>query len=219
MSDASVASSIPTTPPRRAEPPWELILLGLAVLTLALIPLHVHRAFGLPAHPLVIHVPVILVPLVGLAALALVARPAWMERWGVVTGVFAVAALAGTIVAVGAGQALRDDRGGGGMGGGRIADHAQAGENLRIAMVLFVLALLGTLWARRQGRLAGVPLIVARIVVAVLAIASVYLVIRTGHLGAQATWDQPSFGGGGAPGGGAGGGTGSPPAGFTPPGG
>jgi len=212
MSDASVASPIPT-PSRRAEPPWELILLGLAVLTLALIPLHVHRAFGLPAHPLIIHVPVILVPLVGLAALALVARPVWMERWGIVTGVFVVGALAGTIVAVGAGQALRDDRGGGGMGGGRIAEHAQAGENLRIAMVLFALALLGTLFARRRNLLDGVPFIAARIVVAVLAVASIYLVIRTGHLGAQLTWDQPSFGGGG------GGGTDGPPAGFTPPGG
>jgi hypothetical protein len=218
MSDASVASSTPIAPsPRRAEPPWELILLGLAVLTLALIPLHVHRAFGLPAHPLIIHIPVILVPLVGLAALALVARPAWMERWGIITGVFTVAALAGTILAVGAGQALRDDRGGGGMGGGggRIAEHAEAGENLRIVMVLFALALLATLWTRRQGLLDGIPFIAARAVVAVLAIVSVYFVIRTGHLGAQLTWDQPSFGGGGGPGGG----TGSPPAGFTPPGG
>jgi hypothetical protein len=219
MSDASVASPIPNAP-RRAEPPWELILLGLAVLTLALIPLKVHRAFGLPAHPLIIHVPVILVPLVGLAALALVARPAWMERWGIATGVFTVGALGGTILAVGAGQALRDDRGGGGgMGGGRIAEHAEAGENLRIVMVLFALALLATLWARRRNLLAGAPFVAARVVVAILAVLAIFFVIRTGHLGAQATWDMPSFGGGGGAPSGAGGGTGSPPAGFTPPGG
>lgn len=213
MTDATAAPASPTattgSPRASAAPPWELILLGLTVLSLALIPVQIHRAFGLPAHPLIIHLPVILVPLVGLAALALVARPAWMERWGVVTGVFAVAATAATILAVGAGQAFRDDRGGGG-GGSRLQEHAEAGETLRILVVLFTFALLGTLLARRRQLLPASLFVVARVVVAALAIASIFFVIRTGHLGAQLTWDEPAGGFGGGNG---------PPAGFTPPGG
>src|SRR5919198_3356924 len=74
----------------RGAPPWDLVLLGLTALTLALIPVHIHRAFGLPAHPLLLHVPVILVPLAGLAALAFCARPAWLDRYGLGLGVLAV---------------------------------------------------------------------------------------------------------------------------------
>ena len=77
-------------------------------------------------------------------------------------------------------------------------------------MVVFALALLATLWGRRRGVLSGAPLAVARVGVAVLAIAAVFFCIRTGHLGAELTWDQPAGGFGGGDG---------PPAGFAPPGG
>jgi hypothetical protein len=207
---------------RRAAPPWELILLGLAVLSLGLIPVEIHSAFGLPAHPLIIHVPVILVPLVGLAALALIARPSWIDRWGVVTGVFAVGAMASTFLAVGAGEAFREDRGGGPPGeAAKLDAHAQSGETLRILVALFTFALLGALWANRRGVLAGLPAIVARLVIAGLAIASIFFVIRTGHLGAQLTWGDS---GGGRPagflrGGNGGGNSSGVPQGFAPPGG
>lgn len=205
------ASTVPApTPtaeePRGATPPWELALLGATALCLALVPIEIHRAFGLPAHPLIIHLPVILVPLVGLAALALMARPAWMVRWGIATGVFAVAANAATILAVGAGEAFRDDRGGGGPS--RLDEHAASGETLRIVMFLFAFALIATLWAHRAGRLTGAPAIAARVIVAALAIAAIFFVIRTGHLGAELTWGERGGEGGGGP-----------PAGFTPPGG
>ncbi|HMJ36278.1 MAG TPA: DUF2231 domain-containing protein [Baekduia sp.] len=197
--DASAAAppSIPSRP--SAAPPWELILLGLTVLSLALIPVEIHRAFGLPAHPLLIHIPVILVPLVGVAALALMARPAWIERHGLLVGIFAVAATAATILAVGAGEALRADRGGGPPGEAAAIDaHASAGETLRILIVLFTLALLGTLYARRRA-LASPAMLGLRVLVAALAIASVFFVIRTGHLGAKLTWGGGEGGGGGGP--------------------
>jgi uncharacterized membrane protein len=185
----------------RGAPPWELVLLGLTALSLALIPVHIHRAFGLPAHPLLLHVPVVLVPIAGLAALAFVARPAWLDRHGIGLGVLAVVATAATILTVGAGQAFRADRsqGGGGPGGGeasRLAEHAEAGENLRLVVIAFTVALLLTLLVRR---LRGRPAIdlVLRGAVAVLAVAAIFFVIRTGHLGAQLTWDQQ----GGPPGG------------------
>jgi hypothetical protein len=206
MSADAAATPTPSAGAARpaADRPWELTLLALAVVALALIPVEIHRAFGLPAHPLIIHIPVILVPLVGLAALALMAVPGWIPGWGVVTGVFAVAAEVGTIVAVGAGEAFKADRGN--MVSARLHEHQEAGQTLRILMVLFALALLGTLWARRQGWLDGIVFHAARVVVAALAIASVFFVIRTGHLGAELTWGER----GGPPAGGI-------PQGFTPP--
>ena len=86
----------------------EYVLAGLAVLSLALVPIHITTIYsGLPAHPLFLHVPVILIPVVTIWALVLVARPAWFMRSGVLLGVLTVVALAGTFLTVGAGEALR----------------------------------------------------------------------------------------------------------------
>jgi uncharacterized membrane protein len=189
----------------RERPPWELILLGLTGLSLVLLAVHIHRAFGLPAHPLVLHVPVVLVPVAGIAALALVARPAWMDRYGLALGVLAVASTAATILTVGAGKAFRADREqGGGFGGAggeeshRLAEHAQSGQNLQIVVIAFTVALLVALLARRH-RPSGAATAILRVVVAMLAVLAVFFVIRTGHLGAQLTWER---GAGGPPGGG-----------------
>src|SRR5690349_1671156 len=125
--------------------PWELVLLGLLVLSLALIPIRIHEAFGLPAHPLLVHVPVVLVPIAALAALALAARPDWLLRFGLALGILSVLTTAATILAVGAGQAFRADREaqfGPAPIGGRLDQHAEAGERLRLTMLGFTLVLL-----------------------------------------------------------------------------
>jgi len=207
----SADAAVTTRSAARDQPPWELVLLGLTVLSLALIPVHIHEAFGLPAHPLLLHVPVVLVPVAGIAALVLVARPAWLDRYGLTLGVLSVAATAATILTVGAGQAFRADRaeGFGGAGeAGRLAEHAEAGENLRLVVIAFTVALLVTLLLRRLLRRGGPAEAILRGVVVVLAVLAVFFVIRTGHLGAQLTWERD--GGGGPPGGG------QP---FQPPGG
>jgi uncharacterized membrane protein len=204
---AAEATATPTT--ARTAPPWELVLLALTVLSLALIPVEIHRAFGLPAHPLLLHVPVILVPLAGLAALALVTRPAWIERHGLPAGAVAVAATAATILTVGAGEAFREDRGGGGGGPAgetaRLNEHAESGDTLRILVILFTLGFVGWMYTHRR-RLSGPASIALRVGVAALGIASIFFVIRTGHLGAELTWGRQ-----GGPGGGV-------PPGFSPPG-
>jgi hypothetical protein len=207
MSTAPATASSTTTARTRPSAPWDLVLLGLAVLSPALIPIEIHRAFGLPAHPLLLHVPVILVPLAGLGALALVARPAWIERHGAAVGILAVASTGATILTVGAGEAFRADRGGGRPDELQALDaHAGAAETLRILIVLFTFALLGWVFLHRR-RLGGRAAIVLRVAVAALAVASIFFVIRTGHLGARVTWGDAGGGGGGRP-----------PAGFLPPG-
>ena len=58
--------------------------------------MEIDKLFGLPAHPLLVHVPVVLVPLAALMAIAFAIRPAWLDRFGwwlvAVSGVGAVGA-------------------------------------------------------------------------------------------------------------------------------
>lgn len=213
---------------RSVNPEWALAI--LAVLTFALIPLHINTIYsGLPAHPLFLHVPVILIPIAGVAALVLVAAPRLFARHGVWVGLVAVVALGSTNLTVGSGEQLRADLGlvggGGGFGDGAlIARHAHAADILRFLLILFVAALLVAVavWRTDGPRVTGVGFVdgglgfvrgssaaglLLRAVVAVLAAASLYFVFHVGDLGAKAVWQDRvghhfPVGPGGRPGGG-----------------
>ena len=58
---AATSAATPTSSARRLPDP-AITIAVLALLSLALFPLEIHRAFGLPAHPLIIHAPVIFIP-------------------------------------------------------------------------------------------------------------------------------------------------------------
>jgi len=214
-------ASVPAPVTRR---PVEPIVAVSAVLALALWPLEIHKAFGLPAHPLIIHVPVIFVPLLGLAAIAFAVWP--RERFALPLAVVSVVTMAATFLAVGAGEAFQEDREaqfGGGGGGGfvnpTLQDHIDAGHTLRLAMVLLTAVLVLTLFARRWPSAARVTL---RVLTVLFAAVAVVFVIRTGHLGAKMAWGREAGGppsGGQFPGGGQSPGSGgqAPGAGATPP--
>jgi len=194
----------------------EYVLAGLAVVSLALVPIRITTIYsGLPAHPLFLHVPVILIPVATIWALVLVARPAWFMRSGVALGILTVVALAGTFLTIGAGDALRNALHlNGGFGpAALIARHAHAASILRLLMIAFTAVLIVALLAHRiaGGMPTGRPsldslltrpavLILLRIALAVLAILCAYFVFHTGDLGAKAVWQGRVSGGG--PGGG-----------------
>jgi hypothetical protein len=119
------ASSVPT--PRRSflTDSSVLLLAATVVVAAALLPIELSNTFGLPAHPLLLHVPVVLVPVLSVVTVALAVRPAWRLRFGLSAGVLAIVTMAGTILTAGAGEALKKQqdsrpRGGGmpGQGGG-----------------------------------------------------------------------------------------------------
>ena len=62
--------------------PWETIVAVAALVSLALWPIEINRAFGLPAHPLIIHVPVVFIPILGVVVLAAMFKFGWFERYG-----------------------------------------------------------------------------------------------------------------------------------------
>jgi predicted membrane protein DUF2231 len=167
-SSESEASSVPT--PRRSflTDPSVLLLAATVVVAAALLPIELSNAFGLPAHPLLLHVPVVLVPVLSVVTVALAVRPAWRLRFGLSASVFAIVTMAGTILTAGAGEALKNQqdsrpRGGGmsGQGGGmprqgggmpqqrsgnqdesaQLSQHADLGSQLRIMVILLAVAL------------------------------------------------------------------------------
>ena len=199
MATASVSAPQSQT----SQPPWETIVAVLAVVSLALWPVEIHRAFGLPAHPLIIHIPVVFVPILGLVAIA---AAFWPKLHGPILAGFSVVSLAGTLLAVGAGEAFRADRGAFGANNPTLQNHAEAGETLRWLMIILTALLVIAMFARKRGRLAsGATRPVLSVLIVLAAVASIFFVIRTGHLGAKLAWGRETGGpppGQGFPGGG-----------------
>ena len=136
-----------------------------------------------------------LVPVASLAALALALRADWLLRFGLALGALSVLTTAATILTVGAGQAFRADREsefGPAPVGGRLDQHAEAGERLRLVMIGFTLVLLLAAYVARTRREDGAAALVLRGLLAVLAVLALFLVVRAGHLGAELTWSEPA---------------------------
>lgn len=160
--------------------------------------------FGdLPSHPLLVHLPVVLVPLALLGLLAAVVRPSWRRGLGPVVAVVSGIGFLGAILASNSGEALEDDLAGTGMTiTEAIRDHGEMGEQVPvIAGLFFVLVLawvLVTAWRRRAGEeRATATLRSPKVVLAALLTLSVLAgtvatvsVIRTGHSGAESVWGE-----------------------------
>jgi hypothetical protein len=214
MTASSASPAVPRGRSGQLETSRQLAVLAVGFFVCAaLIPVHIDRAFGLPAHPLLLHVPVILDPILAIACLVLAFRPALRARHGLVLAVFALVSLLSTVLAAGAGQAFYDRRP---FVQHVLREHRQAGETLRLAMFALtaaVLVLVALDWMRRTDRgpermRSGTVATGLSVVVAVLGIGCGFLTVRAGHLGAKATWARDGRGGfrdgppGGFPGGG-----------------
>jgi hypothetical protein len=212
--------------PSSASIPRNLIVFGLPIgylICLALIPLQIDDLFGLPAHPLLLHLPVVLIPLLTIATVALMVKPAWRKRYGIAWAGFALVALAATVLTVGAGQAWKSEREGdlpnismestensagdlpqgmpeaGGGGDSDLDHHEELGEQLRIIMFAFsglIIALVIFDFLRGGGLHRALGL-TARVLIALIALLAFVWTFRTGHEGAELAWKSgPGAGGG-----------------------
>ena len=153
--------------------------------------------FGVPAHPLFVHIPVVLTPLALVAALFTL-----KERWRpwlvwVTVGLGTVAAL-GAQFAVMSGEELEESV----AESKALEAHADLGESTRTLIVIFVAVAIGfALYERfRVSRPAvnASKQIAAALMAAtiVLGIVSTVWVARTGHQGAKITWRDVKLEGG-----------------------
>lgn len=153
---------------------------------------------GLPAHPLLVHLPVVLVPLTGIFALVLVFVPRWRSRFLPVLVVGSVLAYLGAMLAAGSGEALEERV----QETEALENHTELGDVAPWLTLLFLAVVVGW-WAwERWGRsrmapdhvaakVAGVGLPVLVVLTAVL---STGWMVQTGHSGAESVWEDVKVG-------------------------
>ena len=180
----------------------EFVLTGLAFLGFITLGIRITTIYdGLPAHPLLIHVPVVLIPLSVFGALAMVARPAWLDRYGVPLCLCAIVAMSSAFLAMQAGAALLHALNLQGQAAHLISQHSHAAHILAIAFTAFTAVLILTFASHRisggwptglkiADSILGSPTIylALRVVLVVLALVCAFYVFRVGDLGAKAVW-------------------------------
>ena len=139
---------------------------------------------GIPSHPLFVHFPVVLIPVVGLAAIVLAFRPDWRNKLGWWPAVGAAVCLIATFLAVGSGNEF-DER----LDG--LVD-TERHESLALTTLTLVAVFFGATVAQRllrnsDGRLRLVERAVTLLVV-VSAGMAVWWTFLTGEEGARITW-------------------------------
>ena len=155
---------------------------------------------GLPAHPLFAHIPVVLIPLAALGAVAML-WPRLRDQigWFVVGAVFVAGVCAQLTISSGQGlkNYVRETH--------LLRVHTQMGENIRPWVLLMFLALLGVMVVAhvarlsppedgndtsarlRSRRLAYVGLALATLSIVFSAMAT-YWIYKIGHSGSKAVW-------------------------------
>ena len=144
---------------------------------------------GLPAHPLFVHAPLVLVPLVSLFAVALAARPQWRRRCSAALAVAALVTMVATFLAIRSGEAFEPavkdfvD----------LSTHKALAATTRILVALFLVGSVAVAILDRMdgGQRPWAPR-AAQVLVAVTAVVGVagsVWMARTGHEGAKLVWD------------------------------
>lgn len=161
--------------------------------------MRIAKMFGLPAHPLLVHIPVVLIPLVGIGAVA-IAVSGWVrDRFGwLVLGIAIVAGIS-TQFAVDSGQALRHSV----PNSDALRHHASIAGSIRpLILLLFLVALAIMAFDRRSrgawpfddhgpGRPIGTAAQVGLAALAVVvALGTNVRLFQIGDSGAKATWQR-----------------------------
>ncbi|MCE9622586.1 MAG: hypothetical protein K8R99_09605 [Actinomycetia bacterium] len=149
--------------------------------------------FNTPSHPLLVHIPIVLLPLLAVLAIVMAAKPSWRSRllWPLVVATLVTAAV--TFWATQAGEQLQDAlQPALGSKGDR---HAELGDQTALLATIFFVGAAAMVvidrWFKRLMRSATA----LAWAVAVIGVVATVWVIRTGHEGARITWDGVNIGG------------------------
>lgn len=180
----------------------EFVLVALGFLAFLSLPIRITTIYsGLPAHPLFVHVPVILIPTTIVLAIVFMARPDWFARYGIALALVSIVAMSSVFLTMQAGGALESALHLHGEASTLISEHSQAAHILAIVYVAFTAVLIVAFAAQRisGGRPTGLALADRplsppavftglRVLLVMLALVAAYMTFRTGDLGAKAVW-------------------------------
>jgi len=198
MTTDTLTSQRSTVDWRRAE----FVLTALAFLAFLSLPIRITTIYGgLPAHPLFVHVPVVLIPTTIIAAIVCMVRTEWFARYGIALALVSIAAMSSIFVTMQAGGALSSALHLTGRAAQLISQHSQAAHILAIIYVVFTAVVIVTFAAQRisGGMPTGLTIVdrllapramftALRVLLVVLALGSAVMVFRVGDLGAKAVW-------------------------------
>ena len=153
--------------------------------------MEIEELFGLPAHPLVVHAAVVLLPLAAITTLVCAAVPRGRRHYAPVALGLAVVATLAVGLAQGSGEALEEQVDETEL----VEEHTEQGElALPWAIAETVAAAAVTaipVLARRRPALTARTVTAAVVVVSLIAGAgATWTVVDVGHSGAKATWDD-----------------------------
>jgi preprotein translocase subunit SecG len=151
------------------------------------------KIFGLPAHLLMVHLPVVLIPAVALAAMLIAVRREWRGRFGLATAGASLLSVGAVILAKQSGEGMfilmneAPD----------INRHKSlANATVILTILLFVAIVTMVYLHRRAGKRTTSPLAVAVSVITIaLAVLATVGTIATGHEGAKIASEQIGTGG------------------------
>ncbi|MCC7363741.1 MAG: hypothetical protein IT303_05180 [Dehalococcoidia bacterium] len=163
--------------------------------------LEISSMFGLPAHALVVHAAVVLVPLAVVGFAATSWRRSWRYVYGIPVAALAVAGAVFAWLAEESGEPLehdvRDAARGAGLSRPRFGDHPDQGEAAFLAAAVFALGVLAFLAVHHFGRRWKLPPwtgTAAYAVVLVPGALALLTMVAAGHSGAELVWkDVGSF--------------------------
>ena len=157
--------------------------------------------FGIPAHPLFVHLPVVLTPLAAMTALVMF-KPEWRRSYLWVTVVLSGVALIGAQLAVGSGESLEESV----NESPALELHTDLGETARtIIAIFFVITLALAIYEYMQRRrttsedTSRPTVAIATVLTSLMVIAGAFAtgwVIKAGHQGAKVTWEDVGSEGG-----------------------
>ena len=144
------------------------------------------QLFGLPAHPLLVHFPIVAIPTLALLGLIMIVMPSFRDRFGKAIIALGVVTSVATVLAAQSGQALLDTY----ANGDFVDEHKRLGETLRLFVLGLTVSIIGLMLTAKRSTSTGrdpVSLLMSALVAA-LSILSLIWAIRTGHEGARLRW-------------------------------
>ena len=160
--------------------------------------MEIDRIFGLPAHPLLVHAAVVLVPLAAIAFIAVGWRESWRRAYYFPVTLLAITGAVFAFLAKQSGEPLSDTVR---QAGQRVGEHPEQGDTAFFFALLLGLACAGVFIIHRYGErmkeavgikdLPRLPLSYNAILYAVtvpLAALAILTMVIAGHSGAELVW-------------------------------
>jgi hypothetical protein len=147
--------------------------------------------FGLPAHPLVVHAAVVLLPLAAVATLVCAAVPRARRAYAPVALGLAVMATLAVGLAQGSGEELEDRV----EETELVEEHTEQGERVlpwAIAVTVCAATVTALPWLSRRRPVSTARMVTAAVVAVslVAGVGATWTIVDVGHSGAKATWND-----------------------------